>query len=299
MKYPVLAVGLFLLVFSSPVAIRAQHIGFGGHMGGGFSGGFSGRGLSGHAIGHSFGGMFGRHPGGRGLGHNRSVASSEEPPLMGAVLVHGKVVQMPGPEATPFSAARRFPREPRHEFFFGQAFPFTPRRHFGDAFCGGFFPFSAGSFINPGGFDCFDDRFFSDSFFLGGFIGGRAHFHSFFAGSAVVAAGGILAWDSAVELPSDSLEDSRSAAPRDPVASPPEAALLQLTDGSMYGITDYWVEDHEFHYVTNYGAKTSLPLERVDMEATRQLNAERGASFVLRSEPAHHQPSSPANASDR
>jgi len=58
--------------------------------------------------------------------------------------------------------------------------------------------------------------------------------------------------------------------------------LLQLVDGSMYGLTDYWVKDGELHYTTTYGGQNSLPLERIDFEKTVQLNADRGVPFVVR-----------------
>ena len=293
MKYAVLAVALFLAAFSSPAPIRAQHIGFGGHIGGGFSGrGFSSGGLSGHGIGRSFGRMFGRHAGGRGLGRGKSLAASEGPPLAGAAFLHGKVVHLSNPGTGLIPAARRFPREPRHEFFVGQTISFTPRHRFGNTFCGGFFPFAERNFLFPGAFDCFDDRFFGDSFFVGGFFGGRAQFHSFFVASAVDLAGGAMEWGSGAAPHSADQQDSRREAPRDPldpVASEPAVTLLQLADGSMYGVTDYWVAGGEFHYVTNYGAKTSLPLERVDLDATQQLNAERGVSFLLHSRSSDQQ----------
>jgi hypothetical protein len=57
--------------------------------------------------------------------------------------------------------------------------------------------------------------------------------------------------------------------------------LLQLRDGSMYGLTDYWVSDGELHYTTTYGGQNSLPFERIDLEKTVQLNADRDMPFVL------------------
>ncbi len=56
---------------------------------------------------------------------------------------------------------------------------------------------------------------------------------------------------------------------------------LQLRDGSTYGLTDYWVSDGELHYTTTYGRQNSLPFERIDLEKTVQLNADRHVSFVL------------------
>ncbi len=53
---------------------------------------------------------------------------------------------------------------------------------------------------------------------------------------------------------------------------------LQLRDGSTYGLTDYWVSDGELHYTTTYGRQNSLPFERIDLEKTVQLNADRHVS---------------------
>jgi hypothetical protein len=64
--------------------------------------------------------------------------------------------------------------------------------------------------------------------------------------------------------------------------------LLQLKDGYMYGLTDYWVEDGQLHYFTSYGAKNSVPIERVDLDKTVRLNWERGVEFVLRPTPSSH-----------
>jgi hypothetical protein len=58
--------------------------------------------------------------------------------------------------------------------------------------------------------------------------------------------------------------------------------LLQLRDGSMYGLTDYWVEDGQLHYRTTYGGENSIGLDRIDLAKTEQLNGDRGVGFVLR-----------------
>jgi hypothetical protein len=57
--------------------------------------------------------------------------------------------------------------------------------------------------------------------------------------------------------------------------------LLQLRDGSMYGLTDYWISDGVLHYTTTYGGQNSLPFERIDLQKTVQLNANRDVPFVL------------------
>jgi hypothetical protein len=57
--------------------------------------------------------------------------------------------------------------------------------------------------------------------------------------------------------------------------------LLQLKNGWMYGLTDYWVEGDNLHYVTNYGGKNAVPLDLIDLAMTIRLNSERGVEFSL------------------
>jgi len=76
----------------------------------------------------------------------------------------------------------------------------------------------------------------------------------------------------------------------EPAAPQPKAArpltLLQLKDGSMYGLTDYWLEDGRLRYRTSYGGENSVPLEQIDFDQTVKLNAERGVELVLRPKPS-------------
>jgi hypothetical protein len=58
-------------------------------------------------------------------------------------------------------------------------------------------------------------------------------------------------------------------------------ALLQLLDGSMYGLTRYWLQGTTLHYVTTYGGENSVPLERIDFAKTTELNAARGTPLDL------------------
>ena len=67
-----------------------------------------------------------------------------------------------------------------------------------------------------------------------------------------------------------------------------QVTLLQLLDGSMYGLTSYHVVGHELHYTTDYGAQNSVPLDRIDFTQTLNLNAERHVPFVLEPKPSPH-----------
>ncbi len=57
--------------------------------------------------------------------------------------------------------------------------------------------------------------------------------------------------------------------------------LLQLKDGSMYGLTQYWVAGGLLNYITDYGARNAIPFDRIDFAKTVQLNSQRGVPFVL------------------
>ncbi len=68
----------------------------------------------------------------------------------------------------------------------------------------------------------------------------------------------------------------------------PEAPLTVLVfqDGSVYHVTDYWLDENRWlHYVTTWGAESSVPLELVNLYSTVNANAERGIEFVLRTRP--------------
>jgi len=81
----------------------------------------------------------------------------------------------------------------------------------------------------------------------------------------------------------ESQPPGEAAQSEEPASRP--LTLLQLKDGSMYGLTDYWLENGKLHYFTSYGGENSLPIERIDLDRTVQLNWERGVEFVLRPKP--------------
>lgn len=264
------------------------HGGSGGH--GGRGGHSSARGV-GHAIGHSFGHLFGRHSKADGSVHDMV------PPLAGAAVVHGKVLQLPGPEIASTPARTAFHRQPVNEFPFGDRFLFfRPRPGFGFGGCADF-EFPRNHFSLDNDFNCSVGGFFFDPFFIAGFswpLTGspallpfndqRLDYLSDDSPAAAPApeASGVQPYGAA-----DSSESGRENAARDNAASGDKAknerpvTLLQLYDGSMYGLVDYWVEDGQLHYTTTYGGQGSLGLDRVDLEKTVQLNADRGVQFVL------------------
>jgi hypothetical protein len=291
----VLLAGLLVTmgVCARPSGTGGGHGGPGGHGGGGLS---SGRGV-GHAMGHSFGHLFGHH------GKASNSAHDMEPPLAGAVLVHGKIVQLPGPHIDLSAAERRFAHRRIDDFPFGERFLLMrPRAGFGFDGCAGF-GFPRHGFFFGDDFDCFSGGFFFDPVLMAGlsgeFIGGQA-FLPFNDQELENNPDDSTAWpatEAGPMQPSGDADFGTSGGNTQNATTNDEASanitknerpltLLQLRDGSMYGLVDYWVEDGRLHYKTSYGGQNSIGLDRIDLEETVHLNAERGVQFALRPKPA-------------
>jgi hypothetical protein len=215
-------------------------------------------------------------------------------PLAGAAGLHGANLRPPGAQIIFAPAPRRFPRRPE-DFPFGDRFLFLPpRAGFGFGGCASFglprHPF----FFNDD-FNCFAGGFFFDPFFIGRFSEPFLDSASFLPFNDQMP--DYVLDDSTAEArpaqPSNAtgLSESRggtqnpatnNAPPMNQAKSEQPVTLLQLRDGSMYGLVAYWVEDGQLHYTTTYGGQNSLELDRIDLEETIQLNAERGIQFVLR-----------------
>jgi hypothetical protein len=285
MKYTRPAVAAIAIFLCGVLPLEAQHGGGGGHSSGGFSGHSSGGRSIGHSMGHSFGHFFGHHSGGHGKGTFPGKDSSDVPPMAGAAMIHGRVVQLPNPESEIVSDRRTFHREQLTEFAQRRrlrSFPFGQNSDFG--FCGSFSGFPSGRFFGRGP-DCLDRGFFFDPFFIAEFL--PAAFGMEVFGAPPVSSN----WrDADGNQPNDENGNGDSShlntqpSTQTSVSRPPDT-LLQLTDGSMYGLTKYWQEGDRLHYVTNYGGENSIPLERIDFEKTVQLNADQGTKFELHSKP--------------
>jgi hypothetical protein len=272
-----------LAFFVSP-SLYAQH-GSGGGQGRGHGGGQSGSGgLSGHSVGHSLGQslghMFGHHPGKGGSQFEKGPGSrgGELPPLAGAAFVHGKVVMLPSPSMA-------LDGQPRHTVRGQFAAGFAPHKPFGaNPFDAGFcdsFRCTWHSFLFPDDFDCFGNPFFSHRLF-------SRTFHGYFWSDSLFAGvSGASSESVESQTPSDSSGLAPSAPPQDAESSSsavkvePPVTLLQLRDGSMYGLIRYWVHGGRLHYVTDYGGEDNVPLERIDVAKTTQLNASRGTPLIL------------------
>jgi hypothetical protein len=214
-------------------------------------------------------------------------------PLTGAAGLHGAIFQPPGAQIISAPARRRFRRRPE-DFPFGDRFLlFPPQAGFGFGGCASF-GFPRHPFFFNDDFNCFAGGFFFDPFFIGGFS------ESFDASSPLLpfndhmpdyvpddsTAEGRPAQASNATGLSESRGDTQNpatnnAAPVNKAKSEQPVTLLQLRDGSMYGLVAYWVEDGRLHYTTTYGGQNSLELDRIDLEKTVQLNAEHGIQFVL------------------
>jgi hypothetical protein len=277
----------FLAMTSTCVRAGGQGGGHGGSGGHGSSGhgGHSSRGSSsthssgqsiGHTIGHSFAHVFGHR------GHGASAAALKAIPPE-----HGKV------SASPESVLRVSDHQPRARFVFRPPMGFFLRRRafgFGECVDGWF----GHNFRFGDSWNCSNGGFFFDPFFFGWFSGSLSYGSAF--GGTTWFSGGTEP-DSELESPAEpdaayqraigdatneipNSSDSATPSPNGVKAESP-ITLLQLWDGSMYGLTDYWVKDGELHYRTTYGGENSLPFERIDFEKTVQLNADRGVPFVL------------------
>jgi hypothetical protein len=168
------------------------------------------------------------------------------------------------------------PRKPKNPAF-TQPVRFFPRhRRFGFGGCTSFGVFPR-RFGFAGGFDCFGDGFFFDPFLVGAFS---------VLGPVPALIDTYPTADSDVADGASGLGENANNPGEQPVT------LLQLLDGSMYGLTSYHVVGNELRYTTDYGARNSVPLERIDFTQTLNLNAERGVLFVLepRSRPPEPEP---------
>lgn len=273
------------LAFLLSPPLYAQH---GGSHGAGH---FSGGGLSGHSvgrsIGQSFGHIFGNHSGRDSSRLEKGPGSrgGELPPLAGAAYIHGKVVMLPGP-----GGGMNVDRPPRQMVRGRFAASFVPHKAFaGSQFNVGFcdsIRFTWHSFLFPGELDCFGSSFLPHPIF--------SRRCGFFWSDSLFAGEGLGA--SSESIASQAGSDSSGFVPRNAPPAPPQdeessgtsavkverpVTLLQLRDGSMYGLIRYWVHGERLHYVTDYGGEDDLPLERIDFAKTTQLNASRGTPLVL------------------
>lgn len=62
---------------------------------------------------------------------------------------------------------------------------------------------------------------------------------------------------------------------------------LYLKDGTVYRVSDYWLEDGKIHFRTSDGAvEHALDVDQLDLQTTVDVNTRRGLRFTLSNEPA-------------
>ena len=70
----------------------------------------------------------------------------------------------------------------------------------------------------------------------------------------------------------------------------PDFPELDLKDGTVLNVSDYWVVDNQLHFmiVEEEGAKATeevIPFDALDLQKTIDANTQRGFRFMLRNEP--------------
>jgi hypothetical protein len=277
----ILLAGLFALATPQTCVGQGGHGGGGGHGFGSHGGGHSSHGLSaGNTSGHQ---ARGRSIG-RSVAHFfgwRRTSASSQPPATRPASSNPKTVPPSNPSIVLPPRTHPRPRWPGEEIIFGPPFMFRHRR-FGFVGCSPF-GFPPNSFFWSTELDCFNSGFFFDPFFFAGFSSyDFPTSGSSFIGWTEVPFAASQERSGSVEVSSTDAENAaESTVKRElPVTS------LVLQDGSEFGLTEYWLEGYDLHYVTTYGGRNSLPVQRIDLEKTVELNAERGVKFVLRPRPA-------------
>ena len=62
-----------------------------------------------------------------------------------------------------------------------------------------------------------------------------------------------------------------------------QMTILMLNDGNGRLATNYWLEgNQQIRYIAANGASVVIPIERMDVEATTQVNNRRGVPFIIR-----------------
>lgn len=83
------------------------------------------------------------------------------------------------------------------------------------------------------------------------------------------------------------LEYQPPSRPAEEEPAPPArpVTLLAFKDQTLIAVTDFWLEGDTLWYETSSGLKTAIPLERLDLPLTQQLNRQRNVRFVLEARP--------------
>lgn len=68
---------------------------------------------------------------------------------------------------------------------------------------------------------------------------------------------------------------------------------IVTTDGIVFGVTSYWLDNDQLCYVTTYNIKNCIPMSRVDLQKTVDMNYKRGVKFTLTPKPPDSQNEQP------
>lgn len=65
---------------------------------------------------------------------------------------------------------------------------------------------------------------------------------------------------------------------------------LVLKDGTVFGVTTYWLLNDRLFYITTYQIQSSIPIDQLDLQKTVDMNYKRGVAFTLTPQPPDQQP---------
>jgi hypothetical protein len=193
------------------------------------------------------------------------------------------------------------------DFDFDDGFPFGFGFGFGSPFFPGFGPFGFPVFGFGFGPNCFFDGVFEPCAFT---PWGFAQFQAFAPGgwgwSYLGLGNGWFysppeeppapPWNAVESTPALNLQSQYftgeyympAPAPLPVPYSEPQAGTQQnpvteivTTDGIVFGVTSYWMENNQLCYVTTYNVKHCIAMSRVDLQKTVDMNYKRGVKFTL------------------
>ena len=84
----------------------------------------------------------------------------------------------------------------------------------------------------------------------------------------------------------------QGVAPAEPLRQQPApesvtryVTLLAFRDSTVLAVVDYWLQGEMLVYSTSLGVRTVVPIDRLDLALTQQLNFERNVPFILEARP--------------
>ncbi|MGH9828285.1 MAG: hypothetical protein ACREDR_34100, partial [Blastocatellia bacterium] len=65
---------------------------------------------------------------------------------------------------------------------------------------------------------------------------------------------------------------------------------LVLKDGTVFGVTSYWLLNDRLYYITTYQIQSSIPIDQLDLQKTVDMNWKRGVAFTITPQPPAQKP---------